>query len=128
MDAAQVNTVIDKLADKLGVAADKLRPLGEQAIREFQRQAVAGAVTDGLLLVGFGLALALCARTLLRNVATACDEDEQASPPAVVRCVVSAILGMISAIGLLVCVLELPGDIRCAFSPTYHCLLALLRS
>ena len=46
MDANSVNQVVDKLAEKIGVAADKLMPLGEETIRQVQAR--------GLMQAGIG--------------------------------------------------------------------------
>lgn len=51
MNAQDAEKIVDKLAEKIGVAVDKLQPVAEETIRQVQVQ--------GLLRAGFGLLSAI---------------------------------------------------------------------
>ena len=56
MDTNSVNQIIDKLAEKLGIAVEKVTPLAEEYIRQIQ--------TKGMICVIFGVTLLLLALVL----------------------------------------------------------------
>ncbi len=127
MDASQVNEVVDKLAEKVGIAADKLQPLAEQAIREYQMSQIVGAVVAGVFLLLGLVLIAQCVRRLPRLL-TECEEATstraQAQPATVAT--LSVILGII---GLFMSIITLVEGLACArraVAPTYHCLRALM--
>ena len=53
MEASEVSQVVDKLAEKIGVAADKLAPLGAEAVRQVSMVGLVQTIV-------FGVACAAC--------------------------------------------------------------------
>jgi len=51
MTTPNIETVIDKLAQKIGVAADKLQPLGEEVVRQVAERGRLHACAGAFLLV-----------------------------------------------------------------------------
>ncbi|KKN89678.1 hypothetical protein LCGC14_0235240 [marine sediment metagenome] len=134
MDANQVNDVIDKLADKMGMAADKVQPLAERVVSEFQSQATVTAICCGILVV-IGIVLL---PFLLRMGIRATKEERIIKNPggyyegrgypgrASARMAVGFASSIITTILTFVCAVETIIHVRHAVAPTYYLLQGLL--
>ena len=123
MDAKEVNSVIEKLAEKLGMAAEQVAPLAEQVIREYRDKSIVGALGSGLCVVILGVITAAIARRSWKQHLL-CVEDPRYDGGWVVAIIVSAIAFLIGGTaGAVQCV----GHAMGAVAPTYYCLQALLK-
>ncbi len=128
MDAEQVNQVVEKLAEKVGVAAEKLQPLGEQVIREYQAEQVVMVIAFGAMLLA-GLALmAQCVFRAPRLCAagTATTRYTPEETKAHVAAAISIVLGCIGMLLGVAGVIQGVVHMGRACAPTYHCLKALM--
>jgi len=128
MNATDVNAVVDKLAEKVGVAAAKLQPVAEQAIHEYQRQAVLAAVLLAVLAVIGACMVFVALRTILRDTALADAvrgkvEDTANGMARMILSILAALMGVGFAIAGAVCSAQ---SAMQACAPTYHCLKALM--
>ena len=59
MDANSLNQVVDKVAEKLGIAVEKAAPIAEQVVKEYAARAEVGAVACAVVgIVGFLMLIA----------------------------------------------------------------------
>ena len=63
MNANEVGQIVDKLAEKMGVAVEKIQPLAEEIVRQYQARALAQVVICGLI----ACALCVVGAALLRK-------------------------------------------------------------
>lgn len=94
MDANAINQVVDKLADKIGVAADKLMPLGERALREVSGAGLATAIVGVLLLGVAALSAILCRRAFPKSITLPPDDS--------VPYIAASIVGALATVGCVV--------------------------
>ena len=64
MDATQLTDVVDKMAEKVGVVAEKLQPVAEEVMRQYQLRAVVYAVAAA----GTAIVLTFAGSLLMRFV------------------------------------------------------------
>lgn len=119
MDANDVNQVVDKVAEKLGMAVEKVAPLCEQVIREFQMVSIMQAVGCFLM----AAAVLVAGRQLSRWCARERNEDDNAGEWGAAL--------FITRVGSWVACFILVGVgvftfIPRALAPTYYCLKELL--
>ena len=72
MEAEQVGQVVDKLAEKIGVAAEAFKPVAEEAMRQATMRAIVWSVFAGIALV----ALLTAARALGRYAKNHLDSED----------------------------------------------------
>jgi len=129
--AEQVNTVIDKLAEKLGIAVEQVKPLAETVIREYQLQSIAGAVACGILVVIGLLTLRWFAhsiRKVLKEAPEGFGRNEDATSMGQdVRIFLSVVGSIVMVIFSFACSWWIVRFVRQACAPTYFCLLELLK-
>ncbi len=119
----QVNAVVDKLAEKLGVAADRIAPIAEQMGREVVAEAwvnvyVYTAVGASILLFTWALALVVILST--RKCASAVDRT--------MSLLVSIIVGFLVTIATLCITSEaILGAVHRAVAPTVYLVEKFLR-
>ena len=83
MVAEQVNQVIDKIAEKLGCAAEEVQPLFAQVVAEYQASRIVYAVATGVVTIVIAITTWRYARYLLATARRqedeflACNKQEQ---------------------------------------------------
>ena len=107
MDAQQVGEVVDKLADKIGIAAEKIQPIAEETVRQVScKGMIIFGIGAFLLLIGI-VALGVCYKTGKKAL-----EDDDYFPGAVISGVVCLLLfvtGMVTLLdGLILWIAPLP--------------------
>ena len=85
MDANAVNAVVDKLAEKIGGAADKLAPLAAEAVRQVQALGLAYTIVGALCVAFAAFAFTMC----LRYVRKAGETNEE------VNCIAAVVCGVL---------------------------------
>lgn len=56
MDSTQINDIVDKLADKIGIAAESIAPIAQEMVREISAHGAAQVAMGVIVLLGFTLA------------------------------------------------------------------------
>ena len=94
MDGSELNTVVDKVAEKIGMAAEKLAPIAEEVVRQVQaRELFQGIVFAAGFILFAGYALH-CARHARAEFA-ACQDIEKCAGW-VIPAIASAFLALFS--------------------------------
>ena len=122
MDSNAINEVLDKAAEKLGLAVEQLQPLAETVIREFAAKSVVGAVVSGILALLAIVAVCICAKRIVAT--TAAEKFTEADGAS---CVIHGIVGVVSLVAFFPAICSATGHAQAAVSPTYTCLRMLLR-
>jgi len=85
MQASEIGQIVDKIAGKLGVAADKLQPLGEEVVRQ--------VMLRGMVLSAIGVAMLTLSAVSGAIAYRKRDGDANHLMPFVMACLFSAFLG-----------------------------------
>ena len=125
--ANQINEVIDKIADKAGLAVDQVKPLAEQVVREYATMEYATAwffaalaVVAVILMIGAVIGIRSICRNQNKRDSTSCTEAEGCG------LAVSSVSGAAGLIMFIVALVNGVDAIRGTFAPTYWCVKELL--
>jgi len=121
-NAAQINEVIDKVADKIGVAADQVQPLAETVVREYALE----QWTHAWFNLGACVLLVLIMYVGTHRVSRYVREHPEDNCPgtAFPTCFAICVVGGIGLFGFALAVMN---SVSNAVSPTYQCLQRLVR-
>lgn len=118
MQAEQINAVVDKLADKIGVAVGSMEPLAAEIVQEVVAKNLMGAGVCLAVIITAAVAARIAAKWAAR-VITGDDEKESRdfgmSAPWVVCAIVS-----------LICTVNIVGYLGLALAPRLYLLRMLL--
>lgn len=118
--ATEINQVIDKLAEKLGMAANEIAPLAEKIVAEYQAKATVGAIVCAAVAVVLIGATAAWVRFGMKQYAARKCKDEDGWLPAII----------IPAVGCGIAVVPLFIEglqyLMQSIAPTFYCLKELL--
>ena len=119
----QVSQIIDKVAEKLGLAAEQAAAVAERLIGEYQAQAIVGLVACAIAGIIAGIAAAVCIRAFIHQVKTdnGMTNDEITGP--------CAVYGLFSIVGLFLATAFLGsavGNLRRVVAPAYYMLKELI--
>lgn len=117
----QLNLVIDKLSEKLGVAADAIMPM---MIKQATIQGVLGIIS----VIVFFVLLFLSLRIIILT-ATKVDEEEcvDMEVRAMAKFIIFGILGFFSFIGFLVSIISIPNTFSALFNQEYWALQEIMK-
>ena len=73
MDANTINQVIDKVAEKAGIAAEQIAPLAEEVVRQFQLKSIVG----GLLSLGAAIIIGLIAHSSVKKLLVKAEKSSE---------------------------------------------------
>ena len=94
MNADALNQVIDKLAEKAGVAADALKPIAQELIAQTRAIGMAYVIVGCVAFMACGILAALFCQAV-KQVGEA---NHQAKDRFIVKAAISAVLGMVALV------------------------------
>ena len=96
MDASQVNQVVDKLAEKIGLAVDKVQPIAEEVVRQYAAREVFMARS----LLAFSV---LCITAAVMGAYSLCTmDDKESSEGKIVASIMAVMVGGFAFVGCII--------------------------
>jgi hypothetical protein len=112
----QINDVINNLAEKFGVAAEKLYPV-------LIKQALIDGISGIILTVVSITVLVLALKGLIKNIPL-CNENDFDVPA--IKVIIYAILCFISVVGTTICLIKIKDFYTALFNPDWYALQMIL--
>jgi hypothetical protein len=105
MEAVDVNAVVDKLAQKLSIAADNILPVAEQTIDQYATRAGFLAIMSAVLFVVFSVVVIIMSICLVKELKVHYDAYEETRRQTA-RATIFGIIVAVSGIGCIVSVIQ----------------------
>ena len=103
MNAVDVSAVVDKLAEKLGVAVEQVQPLAEEVVRQYVVREWAFAIGCAILWIALLGLCAIAAQTGLRNGHKEAARDANYTSDETSWYILAAASGIVALIATAIC-------------------------